>query len=164
MSPTGCPGRAVLGAADARVPRAAPGAVTRASSLRELFSRRGTKKIKSCARSFLAPCGSRKRGPESRLRLRGPRARREGSAAAASGAGLQLARPLAPAPHSLSRALTSLPKASFVSIAEAAKVLSEDTGYRKDFLFFLIPQFSNLSFTLVFVVVFNPKDRGREGV
>ena len=79
------------------------------------------------------------------------------------GPGLQLARPPALAPHSLGRALTSPPKGSFVPFAEAAKVLSEDIG---GVFFFFFPQFSNLSFTLVFVVVivFNAKDRGGEEV
>ena len=65
-------------------PRVAPEAVTPASSLLERFARRGTKK--SCARSFLAQCGCRKRGPESRLLLRGPRARRQGHGAAPAAA------------------------------------------------------------------------------
>ena len=45
--------------------------------------------------------------------------------------------------------------------AEAAQVLSEDI---ERVFSPPPPQFSNLSFTLVFVVVFNPKDRGGEGV
>lgn len=104
--------------------------------------------------------GSEARRAASDCAGRGPGER--GARRRPPGPGLQLARPPAQAPHSLSRALTSLAKASFVSFAEAAKVLSEDIGYRKGFLF-LIPQFSNLSFTLVFVV-FTPKDRGGEGV
>lgn len=60
------------------------------------------------------------------------------------GPGLQLARP----PHSLGRALTSPPKASFVPFAEAAEVLSEDIGR-----FFSPPHPSFLIFHLYWLLL-----------